>query len=74
MPVSIADLRAIQWVFAWSQSRANLPGWYGLGSALESYLRDHGQEAMAELSALYESWPFFAAVMDNAEMSLAHPI
>jgi len=70
-PVSIADLRAIPWVFAWSQSRVNLPGWYGLGSALESYLRDHGHDAMAELSDLYRAWPFFAAVMDNAEMSLA---
>ena len=70
-PFSIADLRAIPWVFAWSQSRINLPGWYGLGAALEGYLAAHGDEAMTALSDLYKRWPFFAAVLDNAEMSLA---
>jgi phosphoenolpyruvate carboxylase len=68
---SIADLRAIPWVFAWSQSRANLPGWYGLGSALEGYIAAGGERAADELAALYRSWPFFASVIDNAEMILA---
>ncbi|HVA86419.1 MAG TPA: phosphoenolpyruvate carboxylase [Candidatus Saccharimonadales bacterium] len=68
---AIADLRAIPWVFAWSQSRANLPGWYGLGTALASYLERHGDAAFGELSELYRVWPFFASVVDNAEMILA---
>ncbi len=68
---SLADLRAIPWVFAWSQSRANVPGWYGLGSALEGYVDAHGEGAIRELGALYRSWPFFASVIDNAELILA---
>jgi phosphoenolpyruvate carboxylase len=68
---SIADLRAIPWVFAWSQSRVNLPGWYGLGSALEGFIAAHGPGAADELASLYRSWPFFASVIDNAEMILA---
>ncbi len=67
----IASLRAIPWVFAWSQARANLPGWYGLGTALESVAMRGGQEAVAQLAALYQRWPFFASVIDNAELSLA---
>jgi phosphoenolpyruvate carboxylase len=70
-PPSIADLRAIPWVFAWSQSRANLPGWYGLGSALQGFIDARGEGAVAELNALYRSWPFFASTIDNAEMILA---
>jgi phosphoenolpyruvate carboxylase len=70
-PPAIADLRAIPWVFAWSQSRANLPGWYGLGSALEGFIAAHGPTGAEELARLYRSWPFFASVIDNAEMILA---
>src|SRR5438132_1303957 len=58
-----ADVRAIPWVFSWMQSRFNLPGWYGLGAALER--ADPGQ-----LRKMYGDWPFFRAVLDNAEMSL----
>jgi phosphoenolpyruvate carboxylase len=68
---AIADLRAIPWVFAWSQSRANLPGWYGLGTALGGYLDVHGDTAFEALSDLYRTWPFFTTVIDNAEMILA---
>ncbi len=68
---ALADLRAIPWVFAWSQSRANLPGWYGTGSALEAYRTSHGSDGLDRLKALYRSWPFFASVLDNAEMILA---
>jgi phosphoenolpyruvate carboxylase len=60
----LEDLRAIPWVFSWSQMRLNLPGWYGLGSAL----------AVAELEELreaYASWPLFRVLVDNAEMSLS---
>ncbi len=68
---AIADLRAIPWVFAWSQSRANLPGWYGLGTALGGYLDEHGDASLDTLAELYRTWPFFTTVIDNAEMILA---
>ena len=67
----IASLRAIPWVFAWSQARANLPGWYGLGTALEAVTARGGREAVDHLADLYRGWPFFASVLDNAELSLA---
>ena len=70
-PRGLEQLRAIPWVFAWSQSRANLPGWYGVGSALSGYMAEHGEEGIARLRELYLSWPFFASVLDNAEMSIA---
>jgi phosphoenolpyruvate carboxylase len=59
------DLRAIPWVFAWSQTRCNLTGWYGLGSGLDA-IGDVGA-----LRSAYAEWPLFAALIDNAEMSLA---
>ncbi|MGK2850230.1 MAG: phosphoenolpyruvate carboxylase [Candidatus Limnocylindrales bacterium] len=67
----IDALRAIPWTFAWSQSRINLPGWYGLGSALEAYRLAHGEAGLAEISRLYRTWPFLSSVLDNAEMILA---
>jgi phosphoenolpyruvate carboxylase len=60
----LEDLRAIPWVFAWSQMRLNLPGWYGIGSGL-SAARIH------DLRRAYAEWPLFNATLDNAEMSLA---
>ena len=70
-PPPIDSLRAIPWTFAWSQTRINLPGWYGLGSALEAYGAAHGDAALREITRLYRSWPFLASVVDNAEMILA---
>ena len=67
----IDSLRAIPWTFAWSQSRINLPGWYGLGAALEAYGDAHGDRGISEFARLYRSWPFLASVIDNAEMILA---
>jgi len=64
----IEDLRAIPWVFSWSQARAMLPGWYGFGSATVK-MRKLGREA--ELSALYERSPFFRTIVSNLEMMLA---
>jgi phosphoenolpyruvate carboxylase len=64
---SLEDLRAIPWVFAWTQTRVNLPGWYGLGSGLEAV----AGEDLETLREAYRSWPLFAALLDNAEMSLA---
>lgn len=68
---SIDALRAIPWTFAWSQSRIDLPGWYGLGTALETYGAAHGEEGLEELRGLYRSWPVLTSILDNAEMSLA---
>ncbi|MEV0196909.1 phosphoenolpyruvate carboxylase [Nonomuraea sp. NPDC050691] len=64
-PRSLDDLRAIPWVFAWAQTRVNLPGWYGLGTGLASV------GSLDELRAAYQEWPLFNALLDNAEMSLA---
>jgi phosphoenolpyruvate carboxylase len=60
----LTELRAIPWVFAWSQMRLNLPGWYGLGSGM-------GAADLEELRAAYAEWPLFNVLLDNAEMSLA---
>jgi phosphoenolpyruvate carboxylase len=68
---SIDELRAIPWTFAWSQSRINLPGWYGLGTALEAYRAAHGEAGLDVLARLYRSWPFLNSLLDNAELSLA---
>ena len=72
--VSLDDLRAIPWVFAWSQTRVNLPGWFGLGSGLAAVVESgaHGDGAgLAELRRAYAEWPLFNVLIDNAEMSLA---
>ena len=66
----IQDLRAIPWVFSWMQSRYTLPGWYGVGAALESYARQSASY-LARLQQMYQGWPFFATMLDNAQMSLA---
>lgn len=64
----IEDLRAIPWVFSWTQARVLLPGWYGLGSALEAGVSTYG---LAYLQEMETSWPYFSAVLSNAEMALA---
>jgi phosphoenolpyruvate carboxylase len=79
-PAGLADLRAIPWVFAWAQTRVNLPGWYGLGSGLAAAIGGDpgagstggGADAgLAAVQAAYRGWPLLAALLDNAEMSLA---
>ncbi|MFL5680750.1 MAG: phosphoenolpyruvate carboxylase [Chloroflexota bacterium] len=67
----IDELRAIPWVFAWSQSRIELPGWFGLGTALDRWRRDHGDAGVERLGRLYRDWPFLASLIDNAELGLA---
>lgn len=62
-PSSLANLRAIPWVMSWTQCRANLTGWFGLDEALATLDESLGRE-------LYADWPFFRAVLDNAQMSL----
>jgi len=68
----IADLRAIPWVFSWTQSRVNLPGWYGLGTALEQYLSQSGEEGLNTLKEMYAQWAFFKTMIDNAQLGLRH--
>ena len=64
----IDDLRAIPWVFSWTQSRIVLPGWLGLGTALRGARERHGLE---QLRRLRDEWPFFESLLSNAEMGCA---
>ena len=64
------SVRAISWVFAWAQSRHTLPAWYGIGSALETW-RNHDPTRLAKLQKMYCDWPFFRALLSNAQMALA---
>jgi phosphoenolpyruvate carboxylase len=68
----ISDLRAIPWVFAWTQSRVNLPSWYGVGTALDHWC-DQGQNQLrlAELREMYQHWPLFSTLIDNVQIGLA---
>jgi phosphoenolpyruvate carboxylase len=66
--MDLTDLRAIPWVFAWSQTRMNLPGWFGLGSGLAAVADAEGPDV---LRRAYRDWPLFGVLLDNAEMSLA---
>jgi phosphoenolpyruvate carboxylase len=66
--LSVADLRAIPWVFSWMQSRFNFPGWYGLGSGLQAVLAARGGVKL--LREMYERWPFFQTMIDNAQLTL----
>lgn len=77
---TISDLRAIPWVFAWTQSRVNLPSWYGVGHALEEWLctnqSDNASKTIDEarlaiLREIYAAWPFFRTVLDNIQVGLA---
>lgn len=68
---SIADLRAIPWVFSWSQCRLMLPGWYGVGTALETYMNQAGDAGVQRLRDLYRRWPFLQTVLSNMEMVMA---
>jgi phosphoenolpyruvate carboxylase len=63
----LEDLRAIPWVFSWTQNRCNLPGWYGLGSAFGWAERAGHLET---LQRMYQGWPFFRSAVDNAHYSL----
>jgi phosphoenolpyruvate carboxylase len=63
------SLRAIPWVFAWTQNRCNLPGWFGLGSGLQVVASERG--GMRELREMHRTWGFFNSFIENAELSLA---
>ncbi|HEX2221130.1 MAG TPA: phosphoenolpyruvate carboxylase [Candidatus Limnocylindria bacterium] len=67
---SLEELRAIPWVFAWSQSRTNLPAWYGVGSALAGFGERH-PSGRRDLAEAYRDWAFFRSIIDNVELGLA---
>ncbi|TGQ69496.1 phosphoenolpyruvate carboxylase [Mesorhizobium sp. M00.F.Ca.ET.186.01.1.1] len=66
----IADLRAIPWVFAWSQNRHLLTGWYGIGSALSSFVTVRGEAGRELLAHMFEHSRFFRLIVDEAEKTL----
>ena len=68
---AIEDLRAIPWVFSWSQCRLMLPGWYGFGSAVAAFLARHGEPGLAHLQAMNRDWGFFSTLLSNMDMVLA---
>ncbi|WP_287129225.1 phosphoenolpyruvate carboxylase [Candidatus Cyanaurora vandensis] len=67
----LASLRAIPWVFSWTQSRFLLPAWYGTGASLEQYVLDNPELHLAQLQSMYRQWPFFRTLISKAEMTLA---
>lgn len=66
---TVEDLRAIPWVFSWTQSRCILPGWYGLAAGIDAYLEDGGD--VETLQEMYSEWPFFRTTLDNAALAIA---
>jgi phosphoenolpyruvate carboxylase len=67
---ALADLRAIPWVFAWTQNRHCVPGWYGIGSALASFLAIRGDRGEALLRRMFAEFPLFQLILDEAEKTL----
>ena len=67
---SKASVRAIAWVFAWSQSRQTFPAWYGIGSSLSTWCAGK-PERLAALQSLYQDWPFFRNLLSNVQMALS---
>jgi phosphoenolpyruvate carboxylase len=68
---SLDDLRAIPWVFGWTQSRHLLPGWLAVGTALENFVKARPRENLRLLREMYRKWPFFHSTISNIEMTLA---
>ncbi|MEA5621365.1 phosphoenolpyruvate carboxylase [Nostoc sp. UHCC 0251] len=67
----LSSLRAIPWVFSWTQTRFLLPSWYGVGTALQEFLNAEPEEHLKLLRYFYVKWPFFKMVISKAEMTLA---
>lgn len=65
--LTLDELRAIPWVFSWNQCRHGVPGWFGLGSALDAIIADKGIDCVR---SLYSGWPFFRVLIDNAQLAL----
>ncbi|RQG91601.1 phosphoenolpyruvate carboxylase [Natrarchaeobius halalkaliphilus] len=66
---TVEDLRAIPWVFSWTQSRCILPGWYALATGIDAYLDEGG--SVETLQEMYDEWAFFRTTLDNAALSLS---
>lgn len=66
---SKSSVRAIAWVFGWAQSRQTMPAWFGIGSALETYIKSN-PEHINDLKEMYDNWPYFRALMSNTQMAL----
>ncbi len=64
------SIRAIPWVFSWMQSRAIIPSWFGVGTALQTFI-DENENGLASLQAMYREWPFFNAVIENVQLDVA---
>ena len=66
----IGGLRAIPWVFSWSQSRIMLPGWYGVGTAFSNFI-NKDKENIEKLRKMYKEWPFFTSLLSNVDMVMS---
>ena len=66
----ISGLRAIPWVFSWSQNRIMFPGWYGVGSAFNHYIKAE-EGNLEKLQHMFETWPFFRSLLSNVDMVLS---
>ncbi len=69
---SLADLRAIPWVFAWSQNRHFITGWYGFGSGLDTFMQIRGERGQRLLQKMYEQSRLFRLVLDEVEKTLSY--
>ena len=66
----IGGLRAIPWVFSWSQSRIMLPGWYGVGTAFSNFINKDSRN-IDKLRTMYKDWPFFTSLLSNVDMVMS---
>ncbi len=69
---TLADLRAIPWVFAWTQNRHFIPGWYGLGTGLATFLDVRGSRGEALLTRMFSDFRLFRLILDEVEKTLAY--
>lgn len=68
---TLDDLRAIPWVFAWTQSRANVPSWYGVGTGFDTFLKSgDADENLKQLREMYRRWPFFRTMLANVHLGM----
>jgi len=68
---SLSDLRAIPWVFAWTQNRHLVPGWYGVGTALESFIQERGEPGQALIQSMFNDSRLFKLIIDEVEKTLS---